>query len=287
MVEFTFQTWVREREKLRKNRERGGPPPWTTDPILARHRFCNVYREHDRVTKWVARNVRAPGEWTFQTDQDFLQWIALARLINEPPTLEALINEGLFRSPIPWKEIAYVVRKLQEDPKRRVFGNAYMVPSRNDADTQVFGDGKIAFICRVCSSLKMPEDTSTRQAFHADLESQYGMGSFLAGQVVADAARTTLLRGATDGQTWAPVGPGAMRGMQIYLHERYQTPVNLYGSISKGRYLEIGKEIMSLLPRRMVEELGLDMHDVASNIMCESSKYWQLKNGLRKARMYP
>jgi hypothetical protein len=29
---------------------RGDPPPWTSDPIVASHRFTNCYRASDRVS---------------------------------------------------------------------------------------------------------------------------------------------------------------------------------------------------------------------------------------------
>ena len=59
------------RQALRNNRRAGGPPPWTSDPILAAHRWCNLIREQDRTTKWIADNWRSPH----QTDPDL--WFAM------------------------------------------------------------------------------------------------------------------------------------------------------------------------------------------------------------------
>lgn len=54
--------WIIEREKIRIKKETGEPFPWTEDPILKAYRFCNVRREDDTVTKWIAENIRKPYE---------------------------------------------------------------------------------------------------------------------------------------------------------------------------------------------------------------------------------
>ena len=42
--------FVVERIAVWKRKERGDGPPYTTDPILGRYRFCNIFREFDRQT---------------------------------------------------------------------------------------------------------------------------------------------------------------------------------------------------------------------------------------------
>jgi hypothetical protein len=54
----TLLHWARERYSIRCKRAAGLPPPWTDDPVLAAHRFCNASREHDRVTIWIRQNIR-------------------------------------------------------------------------------------------------------------------------------------------------------------------------------------------------------------------------------------
>ncbi len=39
------------------------PKPWSEDPIFQEWRFCNVFREHDRTTKWFHYNIRAELTW--------------------------------------------------------------------------------------------------------------------------------------------------------------------------------------------------------------------------------
>ena len=76
--------WITEREAIRKRREAGEPAPWTTDPILAAYRFCNVWREDDAVTRHIAWTWRDP----YSDDPHLWFAMTVARLINWPDTLD-------------------------------------------------------------------------------------------------------------------------------------------------------------------------------------------------------
>ena len=51
----SFFDFCIEREKIRKKRDRGLPPPWTNDTIFKQARFLNVFREDDRGSKSILR----------------------------------------------------------------------------------------------------------------------------------------------------------------------------------------------------------------------------------------
>jgi len=70
--------WISEREAIRVRREAGQPKPWTDDPILQEGRFCNIRRENDRVTCWIAQNWREPHA----DDPELWFAMAVARLVN-------------------------------------------------------------------------------------------------------------------------------------------------------------------------------------------------------------
>lgn len=55
--EEQFWTFVQKRQRMFALRAMGINPPWTGDPILASHRFTNVYRAADRVSQYLIRNV--------------------------------------------------------------------------------------------------------------------------------------------------------------------------------------------------------------------------------------
>jgi hypothetical protein len=90
--------WIEEREAIRLRREAGEPPPWTADPILATWSFCNVHREDDRVTRWIAEHWRKPHA----DDPDLWFAMAVARFVNWPGTLAEL------GWPVPWDAEAFV-----------------------------------------------------------------------------------------------------------------------------------------------------------------------------------
>lgn len=45
-----FQLFCRERHAVYERRAAGEPQPWTRDPIIASTKFCNVFRDLDRMT---------------------------------------------------------------------------------------------------------------------------------------------------------------------------------------------------------------------------------------------
>ena len=72
--------FIGERERIRIRRANGEPPPWTDDPILREWSFCNVRREDDRVTRWIAEDWRVPHV----DDPDLWFAMVIARFVNWP-----------------------------------------------------------------------------------------------------------------------------------------------------------------------------------------------------------
>src|SRR5262249_18734911 len=91
--------WIQEREAIRLRRAVGQPrAEWTADPILREWSFCNVRREHDRITRWIALNWREPHA----DDQDLFFAMAVARFINWPDSLAAV------GYPVPWNRDHFI-----------------------------------------------------------------------------------------------------------------------------------------------------------------------------------
>jgi hypothetical protein len=110
--------FTRERHFIYLRRRAGKPKPWTTNPILQQWRFCNVYRELDTVTQWIAQHWREPH----RADPDLWFAMAVARFVNWPDSLNAI------GYPVPWRPERFV--KVLEDRMRRrekVFTGAYMI----------------------------------------------------------------------------------------------------------------------------------------------------------------
>lgn len=205
-----FSDFVHERERVRLLKESGEPQPWTKDPVLQEYRFCNVHREDDRVTRWIAKNWRDPHR------KDEHVWFAMvvARLINWPATLGAI--------PYPYEWEKTRVRTLNTmdsmvNAGEQVFTGAYMI---NQSIPGGKGLAKHRYLAEFVLDplwdkrhLFTKDRHHTLQSFHATLQGFKGMGSFMAGQVVADTKYTNTLSTAKDWHTWAASGPGSRRGL--------------------------------------------------------------------------
>jgi len=53
----TYWRFAAARQALYDARLQGQAPPWTSDPILAAHRFTNCYRAADRVSQFLITQV--------------------------------------------------------------------------------------------------------------------------------------------------------------------------------------------------------------------------------------
>ena len=110
--------WIGEREAIRVHRANGQPPPWTDDPILREWSFCNIRREDDRVTKWIADRWRAPHA----DDPDLWFAMCVARFVNWPDALAE------FGYPVPWDQERFLAVINGRKARSEVcFGPAYNI----------------------------------------------------------------------------------------------------------------------------------------------------------------
>ncbi len=268
----SFLYFVAERESIRTKKEvLKLPAPWTDDSILQKYRFCNVHRADDRVSRWVTKHLLVPFR-----DEDLWFVAACARYVNWPPTLARLLTLGL---------MAGDVRKFDSD----AFGGCVdaIVASGQKAWTGAFlitartlpkGEGKGHWIARcMLNPLKEKADAARAAVVEGSLEkvskvlqSSYGWGTFMAGQVVADLSYVLPFK---DTLTWAPVGPGSIRGLNR-LHQRSLDKV-----IKEPQFIE---ELMVAhdVIRTEIGINDLTLHDV-QNCMCEYDKLCRLMEGGR------
>jgi hypothetical protein len=199
--------WIEERDAVRVRKTvLGLPAPWTDDETLATYRFCNVQREHDRVTIWIARHWRTPHA----RDPDLWHAMMVARMLNWPDTLAAI------GYPEPWgtrRAAVGAALRAYKAAGHKVFTGAYIV-STNGAKS-----GKVPYVLAAFDAAYAarehvaPRAGDTLATAHAKLMQVNGLGSFLAAQLVADLKQTPVLRNAPDWHDWAAPGPGSLRGL--------------------------------------------------------------------------
>jgi len=263
--------WITERESIRRQREYGAGPPWTSDDILRKYRFCNVRREDDAVTRWIAKFWRNPN-----VDDPYLpRAITLARMVNWPPTLKAM---G-YPKPYNAEHIVSVIH--QQERKGKAWSSAYIVSTNGKPIN------KAVYIAQVVSKGVPPWPTLAKagnslQAVHTRLMECHGLGSFLAAQVVADLKNTPghPLQKAPDWKTWAAEGPGSKRGLRRYFGVKGM-PTNGF----LPNLWIMADEVRPRLPRYLRDICMQDWQ----NVMCEFDKYRRAKlgPGRPKARYSP
>lgn len=254
----------------------------TNDPILAQYRFCNVYRELDRVTRWIHERIRVP-----YADHELL-WLmlAIARTINWPPTLKNLMYAGAWPdAPGWWPPVLGEWLQKFKNRGDKVYTGAYMIRAESDPKAAWYSWSKQRYIAEVVIG-KLWEDreqlgAETSAGWWEALQQYTGWGPFMAYQVVVDLQHTRYLRDAPDNQTWAAAGPGTMRGLNRWRNRDPKTPMNqdvaldqlcmLRGELHRPGVLE------SYVPT------PIDLSDVC-NVCCEFDKYERVRLGEGRPR---
>ena len=264
-----FLHWISERESIRVKKERGDAPPWTTDPILASYRFCNVRREDDKVTRWIHNNIRVP----YADHPNLWLMLCAARWINHPATLAELIAFGAWPEfEIFRPEAMTAVLEARKARREQVYTGAYILRSE-------FGMSKAKCISEITignlwrnRAVLGPAMKGTLQGAHETLMEWPFWGPFMSFQSVADMAWCPkLLANAPDRHTWAAAGPGTLRGLNR-LHER---PIKY--ALSQAQALEELRELSGLLKGRTT--VKLDPLIDTCNLCCEVDKMLRLRNG--------
>ena len=266
--------FVSERHKIYERRTAGQSKPWTEDTILQRYKFCNVYRELDRVTLWIRDNIREPHK----SDPQLWFALAVARYINWPDTLAEI------GYPVPFKA-SVVCKKLKARLERseQVFTGAYFINSIGPKiESVVFDRLDKLWNNRKVIDKKLSKCTDLAQLYEVFI-SQFGFGTFMAGQVIADLKHVDRWRSVPDWEVWAISGPGSRRGLNRVCERELKQPWNerewlstLYGL---GRSLKPKLEQAGMPPIHAQDLQGC---------LCEFDKYERVRLGEGKPRSsYP
>jgi alpha-glutamyl/putrescinyl thymine pyrophosphorylase clade 1 len=254
--------FAQERDRIYERKEMFQHPPWTEDPILRDYRFCCVYREKDKVTRWIADNWREPHK----NDPDLWFAMCVARLMNKPTTLAAL------GYPVPWDRRHYLTTmKNLKKSGEKIFNAAYIVSTNGIMASKVvyLADDVLEPLWLARERLR-PKHGDTLQSYHVLLGQMQGFGSFMTAQVIADLKYVDPLFTAGDWDTFAASGPGSRRGLNYVLGRPRKSP----WTEDEWR-LELGRLRERLLP--MFRGAGMEephAQDV-QNLLCEWSKYWR------------
>lgn len=272
--------FIVERHEIHRKKRRGEPKPWTDNPFMQKYRFCNVFRELDTVTEWIAENWREPHA----DDPDLWFAMVIARLVNWPETLAEI------GYPVPWHPDHFLAimadrkRRKEKDRKLNVYGPSYMIPAGPKGVPKPTHQVSSIFnpMWEARESLRRIVEGRLSQA-HRQLMLYAGMGSFIAAQVIADLKYVEPMRSADDWSTWAAKGPGSERGLNRVLGRS----VNASWCQSTWLYelQKLHAEIKPLLKKARLPRLhAQDLQ----NCLCEFDKIERVRLGEGKPKCkYP
>lgn len=312
-----FFEYARAREAVRIAREDENlPRPWTTDPILDKYRFCNVYREDDATTRWFREWVRGP----MSEKPEVLLATVIFRWFNRVSTGDAIFrqlgdytNDGRGRIMTAWEQ--YLENKRVEvlhDAVTRFCGSgpyvtgSYIIKSPD-------GLSKLDGVLRCIDDFRSAEPLATviprgwapkrMQMGWYEMANEkilgnhsYSMeqmwnwlkkfpflGAFTAYEIVTDLRHTAILRDAPDIYTWANAGPGAVRGLNRLYGRKLKTSNSGYVSICEMRELlhMAQREFRHVWPTRPNQPV--EMRDI-EHTLCEFDKYERTRLGEGRPR---
>ena len=261
----SMAAWITERESIRAKKEAGLPKPWTTDPFLRDFRWCNVRRMDDRVSRELLAAWYAPSV----SSETTLIAAVLGRLINWTSSLLEITDGGPFE--LRHLDRARAVLTARAERGEKDFTGAYIVPG-------IPGKTKVDSVCDLAALVSVEASnvlTSSMRGTWANLTKFQGLGSFLAGQVVADMAHLPVGRSWADSRTWAPIGPGSARGMNRLMGRPKDRPLH------QAEFEILLPELMSIL-KELVPTIWEDRKLLAmdiQNVACEYDKSRRLQLG--------
>jgi hypothetical protein len=295
-----FFYWIDERSNIWKERNLGKPKPWTDDPIFQQYKFTNVEREKDTVSIWIKEN------WIDPYSYHPNLWFAMivARLFNWPMTL-GIID---FPKETYGEHIEEWRRKLKHyrSTGAKIFTGAYLVSTNgvkmdkidyilDRVLTPIWEKGRAPKVITMKDIAKRGHGyevqveyalTGSCYAVCESLEDYWkhliqfdGLGSFMAGQVVADLKFAPPLKDALDWWVWAPLGPGSIRGLNRFFGR----------DVTKSVKQDVGLAEMRQIQKMVEMELG-DLYPVHNlqNGLCEFDKYLRVYYGEGRPRsLYP
>ena len=204
-----FFTTAKERHIIHIVKECGIPRPWSTDSQFNTWYFCNVFRQLDKVTVWIKKNVID----VYADDPDLWAKIILARRLSRIESMEAVKKAGGFDDFQKARETLNYMKAVGLP----VITNAFIMGIPDPS----LGDNKVDYIFNLIDFYRKLGivaflDTNPNTEWTVRwLKQAPNMAGFLSYEVASDFAYSRYLINATDKYTWANPGPGCKRGLNV------------------------------------------------------------------------
>lgn len=224
----------------------------------------------------IASRATSPRVWRDPNADDPLlfQAMATARYLNLPETIDAI------GYPVPFDR-DHVRRVLSERMESGVvtFGAAYKITGGRTGTISHVVDTVLYRLWRARGHMAPTPGTKLAD-YCARLMDFDGIGSFMAGQIIADLKYAGALRSAPDWMSFAVSGPGSRRGLNRLLGR----PASTVWS-SEASWQSAFRQFEAAI-RPELERIGLgDLHaQDLQNCLCEVDKYLRAATGEGKPK---
>lgn len=266
-----YWRFAAERQAIFHRRTRNEAEPWTTDPILVEHKFCNTYRASDRVSQFLIRDVIYGDEISEHDEIDTLLRIVLFRLFSRESTWHALTaaTGGVTMRTF---DRAYLADVLDSVSRRMSIYTGAFILCANDAYGQ---PSKHRNHLELVHHMFFRERLGERLMTASNLGEVYRhllefplIGPFMAYQIAIDLNYSPVIN--FDEDDFTMPGPGALRGIRKVFRDT--------GTLTL-------KQIVHQMVDRQEEEferLGLHFQDLfgrrlhaidCQGLFCEIDKY--------------
>lgn len=251
----------------------GAAAPWTTDEVIQRHRFTNVFRASDRVSQYLIAKVQR-GPHSSQEPADVVFRTLLFKIFNREDTWERMEERV---GPVTWRTYNFDRYRAALDEAAAqgpIYSAAYVMPPPRLGE-----DRKHANHLRLLERM-MRERLTARVGSAPSLRSIYetlvsfpGLGPFLAFQYAIDLNYSDI--GGFDENDFVVAGPGAKDGIRKCFGKEaagIETEVIQYMTETQDEHFgRLGLDFPGLFGR------PLHMIDV-QNLFCEVDKYARVRH---------
>lgn len=275
-----FCYWIKERQAIHLRKEAGRPAPWTDDQILRSNFFTNPYRENDKTTVWFSENIRDP----LRDKPEVLFATICFRWFNYIPTGEFM--KAAFRVSgddgfgwfTDWRAKTVAKHLIErQDRGEKVFTGAFTISPSGSTKPK---------INRVCEDYIQPVWEARKDSYDEIMEGPRSLehawnvlgqypglagGGFMAYEVITDLRFTHMLEDASDKETWANLGPGAIRGLNRILDRPVDGPKPKDWQEQCVQLLKRVQKKLSGMPKFEMREI--------EHSLCEVDKYERARLG--------
>lgn len=272
IVYDSYWHFAAERQAVLFKRVAGALPPWTSDQIIANHRFTNAYRVADRVSQFLITDVIRKGD---QDPTEIVFRVLLFKLFNKIETWTFLkdVFDCVEYATFDVNDYASVLTQLRNSGVS-IYNAAYMMPSPRLGETSKHADHlKLISIIMSDGFVAKMINAKTLEELYKLILSYQSMGPFLAYQMAIDLNYTDIID--FDEDEFIVPGPGAIDGIS-----------KCFANASSVKSEDIIREMVNRqeqefatrnLNFQTLYNRRLKLID-CQNLFCEISKYARIKH---------